>query len=223
MLTKAPPAPRLIAVPDAVEVSTAPLFSVMLLPVAVLTEIAPAPALIEPRLSDCASFSVKAPTVPLVLMAPILLLPVRLTVPVPLSANVAAVITPAPDSVAPDATEVVAVPEPTLSEPVSASVPCDTVVVPVYVLAPESVRVPWLAMLTATVPEPFEIAPDRMSESDALFGLMVRATLPATPDVMLPEIVAPLPQFMPIYASPSSVILPPSVLAPSIRIAPQPS
>ena len=197
---KLPSAATSIAVPVVVVVSTAPLFSVMLAPEpgVVVMAIALAPALIEPRLSDSLLLTAKPPTAPVVEIAPIRLLPVRLRVPVPLSASVAAVMTPAPDSVAPEATEVVAVPEPTLSEPVSASVPCDTVVVPVYVLAPESVRVPALAMLTATVPAPFEIAPDKVRESYVLFGLMVRTTLPATPEVMLPEIVAPLPLFMPI-------------------------
>ena len=130
---KAPSAAKSMALPVAVEVSTAPLASVIFAPepAVVVIAIAPAPALIEPRLSDCALFSVKAPMVPLVETAPSLLAPVRLSVPAPLSAKVPAVMTPAPDNIAPDANETVAVPAPTFRLPVSASVPALTVVAPV--------------------------------------------------------------------------------------------
>ena len=51
-----------------------------------------------------ASFSVKAPTVPLAETAPMALAPVRKIAPAPLSARTPAVTTPAPLSVAPAAT-----------------------------------------------------------------------------------------------------------------------
>ena len=85
----------------------------------------------EPTDSDCAFSSVKAPTVPVALTAPILLAPVRLTMPAPLAASAAAVMTPAPFSVAPEATEVVSVPPPTLREPEIVTPPALTVVAPV--------------------------------------------------------------------------------------------
>ena len=122
-----------MAAPAAVEVRTAPLFSVRLAaePGVVVTLMALAPALIEPSASDWSSLKVRAPNVPEVWSVPTRLLPVRVSVPAPLSASVPAVMTPAPESVAPLATTVVAVPVPTFSEPVRLSVPATTVVVPV--------------------------------------------------------------------------------------------
>ena len=118
--------------PDAGLLSAAPVESARsdVEPV-VVTKIVPLEA-IEPSEIDCALFSVKAPTVPLVATAPIAFAPVRLSVPPPLSASVPAVIVPAPFSVAPLATEIVSVPdEPTFKLPESVNVPALTVVAPV--------------------------------------------------------------------------------------------
>ena len=130
---KLPSAASSIAVPLEPEASAAPLFSVRLAaePGVVVMAIALPPALIDPSDSDCALFKTNAPTMPEVEIDLTRLLPVRLTVPPPLSARVAAVIMPVPDNVAPEATDVVAVPVPTLRLPARLIQPALAVVVPV--------------------------------------------------------------------------------------------
>ena len=116
--------------PDAVEVSTAPLFSVMLLPPLVLMFMAPLVTVLS-SVSDCASLKVSAASVEVLHSQPTALLPVRLMVPPPPAAISAAVSVPRPDRLAPLATDIVAVPDPTFHEPVSDTVPAETVVAPV--------------------------------------------------------------------------------------------
>ena len=157
-------AARVIALPVAVVLRVAPAESVTseVTPAAV-TRIAPV-EVIEPSEIDWASFKAKAPMVPLVDTAPMALAPVKLTVPAPLSASVAAVTTPAPFSVAPLATDVVAVEAPTFQLPDKVSVPAFTVVVPVWVFAPESVRVPAPDFDNESTPVPFCSAPAKLVE-----------------------------------------------------------
>ena len=64
-----------------------------------------------------AALKVTAPSVPLPESVVTALLPVRLTVPAPLRARVAAVIVPVPLNVAPEAVTAFAVPAPTFQEP----------------------------------------------------------------------------------------------------------
>ena len=117
--------------PVALDVNTAPLFSVMLAaePGVDVIKIASLPALIEPRASDWSVLKVNDPSVPLVEIVLTMLLPVRLTVPGPLAASVLAVITPAPDNVAPEATTTLAVPEPRFHDP-------DRIIVPAFTAVP---------------------------------------------------------------------------------------
>ena len=122
-----------MAVPLAIEVSAAPVFSAILAvePAVVVMAIALLPALIDPNARDWLLLKIKAPMVPVVEIAPTEFFPVRLIVPAPLLDNVAAVMTPAPIRLAPATTEVVAVPAPTFRLPARFSVPALTVVVPV--------------------------------------------------------------------------------------------
>ena len=65
-------------------------------------------------------------------------------------------------------------------------------------LAPERVRVPALAIFSATVPVPFEIPPERTIGFVAPLGLIVKVFVPEMPEVMLPVSVAPVPPSVPI-------------------------
>ena len=131
LLTKSRPALSVMAVPLAGELITAPLLRVRSAAAPLASKVTAPEDASDPVVSDCALVNAKGPTVPETASALIMLLPVSATVPAPLSAKVAAVTAPAPLSVAPEATAVVAVPEPTLSEPDSVSMPALTVVVPV--------------------------------------------------------------------------------------------
>ena len=68
--------------------------------------------------------------------------------------------------------------------------------------------------VTATVPKPLEMAPDKTTGVAAPLGLTVNVTLPETPELILPEKTDPLPPACPIVVLPKSVILPPNVTPP---------
>ena len=192
-----------MALPVAAEASTAPVPSKISAPdpAVVLTVRRPVAA-IEPRVSDWELLNVKEVKVPLAVMPPTRLLPVRLTVPAPPYVSVAAVMTPVPDSVAPAATTVAAEPEPRDHDPARSSVPAATVVAPAWVSvparvivlvaevasdpAPETVpeiRPEPLVAPRASVPELMTIAPDRSSAVGAAEFAALSEMLTA-PDVV---------------------------------------